>query len=81
MENRLDGMGEQSHKEAMREAIRGDLERARSRRPTVFERAAPPPVEIRELQGGSASPEQTVEPQPEPAPEAVSLRRFPFWRR
>ncbi len=41
-------MGEQSHLEAMREAVRGDLERARSRRPSIFERPAAKPVEIRQ---------------------------------
>ncbi len=54
-------MAEQSHLEAMREAIRGDLERARSRRPSIFERPAPPPLEVR------APTEQAPEPAPEPA--------------
>jgi hypothetical protein len=60
-------MAEQSHLEAMREAIRGDLERARSRRPSIFERPAPPPVEIRR------DPPAPVEPQPEPEPESAAV--------
>ncbi len=54
-------MGEQSHLEAMREAVRGDIERAKSRRPSIFERPAPAPVEIREA--------ATPEPDPAPAVE------------
>src|SRR5262245_23641999 len=70
-------MGEQSHKEAMREAIRGDLERARSRNPTIFEGASPPPAPAEPAGNtvlqGTAEPEPTVEPvvQPEPEPEPV----------
>src|SRR5262245_27536332 len=70
-------MGEQSHKEAMREAIRGDLERARSRNPSIFEGASPPPAPAEPagkigLQG-TAEQEPIVEPvvQPEPEPEPV----------
>lgn len=68
-------MREQSHIDAMRDAIRGDLERARERRPSIFERPAPPPVEIRHdqppapsnnLSQGTAGPQQTPEPVDEP---------------
>lgn len=63
-------MAEQSHLEAMREAIRGDLERARSRRPSIFERPAPPPVEIRPDPPPQAKPEPASLPEPEPIAEA-----------
>ena len=63
-------MREQSHLDAMREAIRGDLERARSRNPSIFENAVP-------AQASAAEPEllpkpvvQTV-PEPEPVLQAV----------
>ena len=56
-------MADQSHLEAMREAIKGDIERARARRPSIFERPAPPPVEIREA--------ARQVPVPKPAPAAV----------
>jgi hypothetical protein len=59
-------MREQSHIDAMREAVRGDLERARNRRPSIFERPAPPPLEIR----ADPSPLES-EPEPEPEPEPV----------
>jgi len=64
-------MSEQSHLEAMREAIKGDLERARSRRASVFERPAPPPLEIR----AAPVPPPVAEPEPEPVavePEPVA---------
>jgi hypothetical protein len=68
-------MADQSHLEAMREAIRGDLERARARRPSIFERPAPPPVEIRKAAPPAPEPEPVaVEPEPvavEPEPAAV----------
>jgi hypothetical protein len=60
-------MAEQSHLEAMREAIKGDLERARSRNPSIFERPAAPVVEIRE----DPAPEPPVVER-EPAPVAVT---------
>ena len=80
-------MAEQSHLEAMREAIRGDLERARSRRPSIFERPAPPPVEVRppmepavepeppaEPATSDAEPDQAaVEPEPEPVVDPVGV--------
>ena len=77
-------MAEQSHLEAMREAIKGDLERARSRNPSIFERpAAPaplaevreepapePPVVEPETVAATVAPEPVaVEPEPEPEPE------------
>ena len=70
-------MAEQSHLEAMREAIKGDLERARSRNPSIFERpAAPPPVEIQETPPPEPEPvvAATSEPEPEPVvePEAAA---------
>ena len=68
-------MGEQSHKEAMREAIRGDLERARSRNPSIFEGAGPTPAPADEPAGNAVLPETTgpepvVEPVGQPEPEA-----------
>ncbi len=60
-------MGDQSHLEAMREAIRGDLERARARRPSIFERPAPPPVEIRAQPAPApVQPELAIRPPDEP---------------
>jgi len=63
-------MREQSHIDAMREAVRGDIERARERRPSIFERPAAPPVEIRATPP-PGPPSNTVlqRPEPEPAPE------------
>jgi hypothetical protein len=63
-------MAEQSHLDAMREAIRGDLERARARRPSIFERPAPPPLEIREAPPREPEPEP-VAVKPEAEPEAA----------
>ena len=94
MEKRKGGMKDQSHIEAMREAVRGDLERARNRRPSIFERPAPPPAAVPEPEP-EPEPEPvvaTVEPEfdPEPEPEPVVAedppapkRRFTlaFWRR
>jgi hypothetical protein len=73
-------MAEQSHKEAMREAIRGDLERARSRNPLIFERPAAPlePERVPLAAVSEPVPEPvpatepepvTVVPEPEPEPE------------
>jgi hypothetical protein len=87
---------EQSHIDAMRAAIRGDLERARARRPSIFERPAAPPV--------AEDPEPTPEPMPvittaaprsapapptepppaartPPAPAQRVRDRLAFWRR
>ena len=69
MEKRLSGMREQSHIDAMREAVRGDLERARERRPSIFERPAAPP---------EPEPEPLVAELPEPEPRRS---RWAFWRR
>ena len=85
-------MREQSHIEAMREAVRGDLERARNRRASIFERPAAPPVEIREnppppLSNTETSaepvpvPTQEPEPVPAEAPPQKPPRRWAFWRR
>jgi hypothetical protein len=92
MEKREGGMREQSHIDAMREAVRGDIERAKERRPSIFERPAPPPVEIR--QEPSAPPKPIAVPEPEPEPEPVTepvpvaeapapkpKPRWAFWRR
>ena len=66
-------MGEQSHKEAMREAIRGDLERARSRNPSIFERPAAPPEPEVELEPEPVPPPLAVVLEPEPVPEPVGV--------
>ena len=57
-------MTEQSHLDAMRAAIRGDLERARARRPSIFERPAAAPPEVEE-------PELLPVPVNEPEPEVL----------
>ena len=57
-------MREQSHIDAMRDAIRGDLERARSRNPDIFENALPPTAP-------GAEPEPAVDAAPEPEPQSV----------
>src|SRR5581483_1392111 len=71
-------MREQSHIDAMREAVRGDIERAKKRRESIFERGATPAFEIRAdppsnklLQSPEPAPEPEPEPevQPEPEPE------------
>lgn len=79
-------MREQSHLEAMREAVRGDIERARERRPSIFERPSQPPVEIRAalepVAASAPEPEPAVEPKPEAAPPATNPNpRWAFWRR
>ena len=89
-------MREQSHLEDMRAAVRGDLERARARRPSIFERPAAPP-EPEELEPVpepepeptpevEPEPELTAEPEPEPVPVSPAERRrlldrLAFWRR
>jgi hypothetical protein len=72
-------MGEQSHKEAMREAIKGDLERARSRNPSIFERPAarlepePERAPLAVVPEPAPEPEPVaVVPEPEPEPEPVA---------
>ena len=59
-------MREQSHLDAMREAIRGDLERARSRNPSIFENAVP-------AQASAAEPKPVVQTVPEPEPVLPSV--------
>jgi hypothetical protein len=59
---------QQSHINDMREAIRGDLERARSRRPSIFERPAAPPAV-------ADDPEPTLEPERIPEPEPVAEQK------
>ena len=96
MEKREVGMREQSHIDAMREAVRGDIERARERRPSIFERPAAPPVEVRPKPAPEPEPEVEPEPEPvaaegpepEPEPEPVVAEapapkrsRWAFWRR
>ena len=74
-------MTEQSHLDAMRAAIRGDLERARARRPSIFERPAGAPVEVEEpepvpvpepVQAPEPELEVVVEPEPVPEPEPAA---------
>jgi hypothetical protein len=56
-------MRDESHIDDMRAAVRGDLERARARGATIFERPAAPPPVVEE-------PDPQPEPEPEPEPEA-----------
>jgi len=72
---------DQSHIDDMRAAIRGDLERARARRPSIFARPSPPPPPAKE----PPQPETVAEAEPEPSPESPAERtlfgRFAaFWR-
>jgi hypothetical protein len=81
---------EKSHIDDMRAAVRGDLERARARRGSVFERPAVPAPAVQEPE---PEPQPEPEPEPEPAepfeplPAAVAPReprlrdRIRFWRR
>ena len=69
-------MTEQSHLDAMRAAIRGDLERARARRPSIFERPAAAPPEVEEPEPlpvpvpvNEPEPEVLAAPLPDPEPE------------
>jgi hypothetical protein len=64
-------MREQSHIEAMREAIRGDRERARSRNPSIFERPSVAPVVAEPEAAPEPEPPAEVEP-PEPAAAGAS---------
>jgi hypothetical protein len=82
-------MTEESQIDHMRAAVRGDLERARARRPSIFERAAAPPPAAEEPDP-LPDPEPDPEPEPpfEPPPAATApppeprLRdRLVFWRR
>ena len=72
-------MREESQIDDMRAAVRGDLERARARRPSVFERPAAPPFP-------AAEPDARPEPEPPiaaaaPPPEQRLRDRLGFWRR
>jgi hypothetical protein len=58
---------DQSHIDDMRAAVRGDLERLRARRQSVFERPAPPPAA--EEPAPQPEPVPTLVPQPAPLPE------------
>jgi hypothetical protein len=59
-------LADQSHIDAMRAAVRGDLERARARNPAIFEgRVAVEPVDEVE----TAEPEPELEPSPPPVTE------------
>jgi hypothetical protein len=59
---------DQSHIDDMRAAVRGDLERLRARRQSVFERpSAPPPAA--EEPAPQPEPVPTLVPQPAPLPE------------
>ena len=79
-------MREESQIDDMRAAVRGDLERARARRPSIFERpAAPPPAaaEPDPQPEPEPEPEQTIEPPPAaaaPPPERRLRDRLAFWR-
>jgi hypothetical protein len=88
-ENRKNWVREESQIDDMRAAVRGDLERARARRPSIFERPAAPPPAIAEPE-----PQPEPEPEPEPAPtielppaaavpppEPRLRDRLAFWRR
>jgi hypothetical protein len=77
---------EESQIDDMRAAVRGDLERARARRASIFERpAAPPPAaaEPDPQPEPEPEPEQAIEPPPVAAalPPVRRLRdRLAFWR-
>ena len=73
-------MSEKSHIEDMRQAIRGDLERARARGQSVFERPASPPAAVAEAEPPPPV-EPVAEPEPQTRPEPEPARRwFQFWR-
>ena len=81
-------MREQSHLDAMREAVRGDLERARSRNPSIFENAVPaqapapePEPVLQAVLEPEPEPQREVEPEPEPVAKPSFLGRLAFWRR
>jgi hypothetical protein len=70
-------MEERSQIDAMRAAVRGDLERARSRRANTLLQPAGPPEP--EPEPGVA---YDAEAEPEPVGQAPERkRRFHFWRR
>ena len=65
-------MADQSHIEAMRAAVRGDLERARAKNPGIFEgQVAVEAVEPEPEPTPPPVPEPTPTPIPEPTPEPV----------
>jgi hypothetical protein len=90
-------VSEKSHIDDMRAAIRGDLERARARRPSIFERPAapaaiaddpeaapertPPPEPVAEQHPPPEPPPAAVAPPPPSDPERSVLDRLAFWRR
>ena len=70
----------------MRAAVRGDLERARARRSSIFEPAVPPPAAEEPPPAVEPEPETAVEAEPGAATESPAERtllgRFAaFWRR
>ena len=79
-------MREQSHLDAMRAAVKGDLERARSRNPSIFERPAASPAVAEPEPAPEPEPLVAVEPkpvvavEPEPEPKPGLLARLAFWR-
>jgi hypothetical protein len=89
-------MREKSHIDAMRAAVKGDLERARSRNPSIFERPARPPAVPEPEPVREPEPVLAVEPEPpvvvpsepkpeiavepEPEPKPGLLARLAFWR-
>jgi hypothetical protein len=87
-ENRENWVREESQIDDMRAAVRGDLERARARRPSIFERPAAPPPAAEEPDPQPESrpePEPELELVPEPSMDPPSERRLRdrlgFWRR
>ena len=84
-------MADQSHIEAMRAAVRGDLERARAKNPGIFEgqvaveavepdpEPTPPPVPTPIPEPTPEPvPEPTLSPIPEPSPAPAARS---FWAR
>jgi hypothetical protein len=71
-------MPDQSHIDDMRAAIRGDLERARARRPSIFERpAVTPAAEVAE----ETEPVAVVAPDPAPDVAPAEVPTEPAHRR
>src|SRR5712691_11743801 len=83
-ENRRNWVREESQIDDMRAAVRGDLERARARRPSIFERpAAPPLAAVEPDPQPEPEPEQPIELPPAAAtspPERRLRDRLGFWR-
>jgi hypothetical protein len=84
-QNRKNWVREESQIDDMRAAVRGDLERARARRPSIFERpAAPPPPAAEPEPQPEPEPERPIELPPAPAVPPADRRlrdRLGFWRR